>query len=153
MPASANGQNVQFKWRTGYDGCFTPANARMRIDTISIFGSSTVCTTPCGGVRLVTSSILACTSSSNVQAMITISNTGTLPANNVTLTIARLGSTNGTPLPQPLGAIAPGGSATATVNFASSGGTTLTTGGTYTGGTFNSTKRVNISCSPSSPSK
>lgn len=109
--------------------------------------------TPCGGVRLVTTSTLTCTSPSTVQAMITVSNIGTLPAGSASLTIARLGSTNGTPLPQSLGTIAPGGSATATVNFASSGGTTLTTGGTFTGGTFNATKRVNISCSAASPSK
>jgi hypothetical protein len=43
LPAGAYGQNVQFKWRTGTDSCFTPANAGMRIDTISIFGSSRVC--------------------------------------------------------------------------------------------------------------
>ncbi len=109
---------------------------------------------PCGGVRLVTSSTLTCTSPSNVQAMITVSNIGTLPANNASLTIAKLGSTNGTPLPQSLGNIAPGGSVTVTVNFASSGGTTLTTGGTYTGGTFSGTKRVSISCpAPAGPTK
>jgi len=43
LPNSANGQTVRFRWRTGYDGCFTPANGGMRVDTISIFGSSRIC--------------------------------------------------------------------------------------------------------------
>ena len=106
---------------------------------------------PCGGVRLVTSSSLTCTSPSNVQATVTVSNIGTLPAANVMLTTAMLGSTSGTPLPQSLGTINPGANVGTTVNFATSGGSTLTLGGTFTGGTFNSTKRVSISCSPTSP--
>ncbi|MBA3355904.1 MAG: hypothetical protein H0U18_08190, partial [Pyrinomonadaceae bacterium] len=43
LPNSANGQTVRFRWRTGYDGCFTPENGGMRVDTISIFGSSRIC--------------------------------------------------------------------------------------------------------------
>lgn len=108
---------------------------------------------PCGLVRLVTTSSLTCTSPSTVQASITVSNIGTLPANSVSLTLAKLGSTDGTPLPQALGNIGPGSSVATTVTFASSGGSTLALGGTYTGGTFSSTKRVSISCSPASPSK
>ena len=102
---------------------------------------------PCGGVRLVTTSTLTCTSPSSVQAVITVTNVGTLPANTVSLTLAKLGATNGTPLPQALGNIGPGVSVNTTVNFATSGGTSLALGGTYAGGTFSSTKRVNISCS------
>jgi hypothetical protein len=107
---------------------------------------------PCGIVRLVTSSTLVRTSPSTVQSIITVTNTGTLPANNVMLTTAMLGSTSGTPLPQSLGTINPGSSATATVNFATSstGPSTQTTGGTFTGGTFSSTKRVSIPGSPPS---
>jgi hypothetical protein len=103
--------------------------------------------TPCGGVRLVVTSSLARTSPTTVQATITVQNIGTLPADNTILTTAKLGATNGTPLPQALGSIAPGGSATATVDFANStpgASSSLSTSGTYTGGVFSGAKRVNI---------
>ena len=103
--------------------------------------------TPCGGVRLVVKSSLVRTDPSTVEATITVENIGTLPADNTILNTARLGVTNGTPLPQSLGSIAPGGSATATVQFTNStpgASSTLNAGGTYTGGTFSATKRVTI---------
>ncbi len=103
--------------------------------------------TPCGGVRLVVSSTLVRTSGSNVQATITVQNIGTLAANAASLITAKLGATNGTPLPQALGNIGPGGSAVAVVNFTNStpgASVFLTTGGSYTGGSFNSMKKVTI---------
>jgi hypothetical protein len=102
---------------------------------------------PCGGVRLVVTSTLTRTSPTNVLANYTVQNIGSTTAANVMLTTAKLGSTNGTPLPQSLGNIAPGGSASGDVNFTnSSPGTasTLTLGGSYTGGSFSSTKRVTV---------
>jgi hypothetical protein len=102
---------------------------------------------PCGGVRLVITSPLVRTSATNVQTTVTVRNTGTLPAANVTLTTAKLGATNGTPLPQSLGSIAPGGSASVVVNFTNStpgAASTLSVGGTYTGGSFSSTGRITI---------
>ncbi|MCM3872122.1 MAG: hypothetical protein ND895_15675 [Pyrinomonadaceae bacterium] len=102
---------------------------------------------PCGGVRLVVKSSLTRTNATTVEAAITVENIGTLPADASTLTTAKLGSTNGAPLPQSLGSIAPGASATATVQFANStpgASSTLSAGGTYTGGTFSGTKRVTI---------
>jgi len=102
---------------------------------------------PCGGVRLVVKSTLARTDSSTVQATITVENIGTLPADATTLTTAKLGATNGTPLPQSLGSIGPGSSASTTVNFTNStpgASSTLSAGGTYTGGTFSGTKRVTV---------
>jgi subtilisin-like proprotein convertase family protein len=113
---------------------------------LNITTSLPVCTNPCGIVRLVTSSTLVRTSSSNVQATITVTNIGTLPAANVILTTGTLGGTPGTPLPQALGTINPGNSVNTVLNFAtaSSGPSTLATAGTYTGGTFSTTKRVTI---------
>lgn len=110
---------------------------------------------PCGGVRLVTSSTLVRTSASNVLATVTVSNIGTLPAANVMLTTAMLGGTSGTLLPQSLGTINPGSSVSTTVNFAtmSTGPSTLTIGGTFTGGTFSSTKRVTIPGGGAGPSR
>ncbi len=102
---------------------------------------------PCGDVRLVVTSTLTRMSSTNVRASYTVQNIGSTSAANVMLTTAKLGSTNGTPLPQSLGNIAPGGTAGGDVNFTnSSPGTasTLTLGGTYTGGTFTSTRRVTV---------
>ncbi len=122
---------------------------------LNITTSLPVCTNPCGVVRLVTSSTLTRTSSTNVLANITVTNIGTLPAANVMLTTATLGGTPGTPLPQSLGTINPGSSVNTTVNFATSstGSSTLALGGTYTGGTFSSTKRVTIPGAPAGPAK
>jgi len=122
---------------------------------LNITTSLPVCTNPCGIVRLVTSSTLTRTSPSNVLANITVSNIGTLSAANVMLTTATLGGTPGTPLPQSLGTIAPGASVNTTVSFAtmSTGPSTLVLGGTYTGGTFSSTKRVTIPGAPAGPAK
>jgi len=114
---------------------------------LNITTSTPVCTTPCGDVRLVVTSTLTRTSSSNVQASYTVTNIGTLPADNTMLTTAKLGSTNGTPLPQSLGNIAPGGSASGVVNFNNmtpGAASTLILAGTYTGGSFSSTRRVTI---------
>ncbi len=99
----------------------------------------------CGIVRLVVTSTLARTGPTNVRATYTVTNQGSLPANGASLTIAKLGATNGTPLPQALGNIAPGGSSGGTVDFTNStpgASSTLILGGTYTNGSFNSTKRV-----------
>lgn len=103
--------------------------------------------TPCGGVRLVVTAPLVRTSATSVQTTITVRNTGTLPANSVSLTTAKLGTAGGTPLPQSLGNIAPGGSASVVVNFTNStpgAASTLSVGGTYAGGTFSSSGRVTI---------
>ena len=148
LPAAALGQNIRLRWRVGSDSNTVAAGqAGVRIDTITVSSNVPVCTPNCGGVRLVVTSLLTRTSPTNVQVNYSVQNTGTVTANNVTLTTARLGSTNGEPLPQPLGDIAPGASAGGTVNFTNStpgAASTLTLGGTYTGGTFNSNRRVTI---------
>lgn len=112
---------------------------------LNITTSTPSCTTPCGIVRLVTSATLV-RMGPNVQATVTVTNTGTVAAANVMLTTAMLGATSGTPLPQSLGTINPGSSVDTLVTFAtaSTGSSTLTLGGTFTGGTFSSTRRVSI---------
>ncbi len=103
------------------------------------------CNTACAGApRISTSTVLSC-SGSNTVATITICDSGTATANNVVLTTAKLGGVNGTPLPQTVGTLAPGACATVTVTFsgAPSGATTLQVGGTFSGGTYNSNRRVN----------
>ncbi len=115
---------------------------------LNITTSAPSCTTPCGNVRLVVTSTLARLNATTVQATYRVQNTGTAMATNVMLTTAKLGATNGAPLPQALGNIAPNATAGPfTVNFTNSSpgaSSTLTLGGTYTGGTFTSTKRVTI---------
>jgi parallel beta helix pectate lyase-like protein len=102
---------------------------------------------PCSFVRLVVSSSLSRADASTVVGAIMVQNIGSLPANDVTLNTAKLGTTNGTPLPQGLGNLAPGESATVMVNFSNStpgSSSMLSVGGTYAGGTFSSNKRVTI---------
>jgi len=115
---------------------------------LNITTSAPSCTTPCGGVRLVVNPTLSRLNGSTVQATYTVRNTGTVTAANVMLTTAQLGSTNGTPLPQNLGSIAPGAtSAPMVVNFTNStpgASALLRLNGTYTGGVFHSTRRVTI---------
>ncbi|MFN2511372.1 MAG: choice-of-anchor Q domain-containing protein [Pyrinomonadaceae bacterium] len=107
----------------------------------------TVGPTPCAFVRLVVTSAPSRADASTVVGAITVQNIGSLPANDVTLTTAKLGTTNGTPLPQSLGTLAPGASASVSVNFNNSTpgiSSVLAVGGTYSGGTFSSSKRVTI---------
>ncbi len=102
---------------------------------------------PCSFVRLVVNSSLSRADASTVVGEITVQNIGSLAADNVTLITARLGGTNGTPLPQGLGNLAPGESATVMVNFSNStpgSSSMLTLGGTYSGGNFSSNKRLTI---------
>ncbi|MCM3902528.1 MAG: M36 family metallopeptidase [Pyrinomonadaceae bacterium] len=118
-------------------------NLRLGVNTPNGF----VCTSPCGGVRMVTTSALTRINASTVQALITVQNIGSDAANDVTLTTAKLGAANGTPLPQGLGNLAPGGLASVLVNFTNStpgAPSSLTAGGIYAGGTFSSSKRVTI---------
>ncbi len=109
-----------------------------------VLGNNTSCATP----RLVVMSTLSRSNGSTVQATYTIQNTGTVTATNVMLTVAQLGATNGTPLPQSLGNLAPGAtSAPMTVNFTNSTpgtATLLRLNGKYVDGSFNSTKRATI---------
>jgi subtilisin-like proprotein convertase family protein len=116
--------------------------------TLNITTAQQICTVPCGLVRLVVTSTLSRVDANTVKATYSVKNIGTGTANSVTLTSAKLGATNGTTLPQNLGSIAPGAtSASFEVFFANSSpgsSTTLSLGGSYTGGTFSSTKPVTV---------
>jgi hypothetical protein len=143
-PAAA-GQSVRLKFRAATDNSVSASGAAgVRVDTISVSSTSFVCNTACAGApRISTSTVLSC-SGSNIVATITISNSGTATANGVVLTTAKLGGVNGTPLPQSVGTLAPGASSVKTVTFsgAPSGPTTLQVGGTFTGDTYNSSRKV-----------
>ena len=144
-----NGSNPNGTWSLYVVDQFSPDAGNFNGGwSLNITTSSPVCTTPCGGVRLVVTSTLTRTSMSTVRANFTVSNTGTLPANNTQLTTAKLGTTNtSSTLPHSLGDIPPGGSASGAVDFnnmSPGAASTLSLGGTYTSGTFSSVKRVTI---------
>ena len=115
-----------------------------RIDNVSIENRVPVCLTSCAVVGLVATSSLQ--RMGDVTETVTVANTGSVTANNVMLTTAKLGSVNCTPVPQAMGAIAAGSSATAMVTCpgVSMGPSSLSVGGTYTGGSFSSAARVSV---------
>jgi hypothetical protein len=154
LPAAAAGQNVQLRWRAASDDSVSAAGAAgVRVDSITVSSTTFVCNTACAGApRISTSTVLSCSGNQTV-ATITICNSGTATATSVVLTTASLGGVSGTPLPQSVGTLAPGACATRTVTFsgAPSGSTTLQVGGTFTGGTYNSSRKVNAPVCVSSP--
>jgi hypothetical protein len=102
---------------------------------------------PCGTARLVVTSSIVRVNATQVRATIAVQNIGATTAQNVDLTTARIGVTSGTPLPQALGSILPGDTVKVDVDVANStpgAMSTLTAGGTFTGGTFTSTQRIRI---------
>jgi hypothetical protein len=97
-------------------------------------------------VSLTTTAAVSGSHSAGYTLTITVKNTGTGPASNVVLSAATLGMTSGTPLPQPWGTIAAGGTATFTVDFPGSigldgAGVAEKCSGTLTGGTFSASIR------------
>ena len=106
---------------------------------------------PSGGgtpVNLVVTRSMARTGG-QVVVTLTIANTGGTAAQNVTVTAAKIGTTNGAPVPQSLGTVAAGGSVQAVVNFPGTVGaagtaSSITISGTYTGGTFGSSGRIKL---------
>ena len=101
-----------------------------------------------GTVQLATTATLSKVPG-GYQATVTVKNNGTGAGQNVQLTGATLGSANGTPIPQTLGDIAPGGgTVVTTVTYA----TTAASGsavverftGSFTGGTFSGSLRVTL---------
>lgn len=89
------------------------------------------------------------TTTNEVVVELKIANTAGGMAQNVQLTVARINTTAGTPLPQVLGGLAVSGSANATVRFPGTIGgagvaAILTIGGTYAGGSFNTAARVTL---------
>jgi streptogramin lyase len=99
---------------------------------------------------VVTRSLSRDRTTNDIVVVATIANTGGAAASNVQLTIAKIGSTvTKTTLPQSVGTIVSGSSAQVTVRFPGSAGspgatTTVTLGGTYTGGSFTATARTTL---------
>ncbi len=146
-----------FTW-TGIGACAAPwtavlslADGAQAVPSVTISGAYGTslggCNTGCAVVRIATKTVLARNPDGTVRATVTVSNAGSVQANNVMLTSALLGTSSGAPLAQALNSIPPGGSTTTTVTFPSSvlaGANVLKFGGTYTGGTFSSSLRVTV---------
>jgi Subtilase family len=149
LPASTTGQNIRLKWRMGSDELIAAAGTQpgLRIDNIAVTDASYFCTVPCGSANVVVTSTLTRMNGTTVVGNITLQNIGAVTAPNVMLNTAKLGAANGSPLPQAAGSLAPGATFNTTVNFTNStpgASSTLVIGGTYTGGSFSTTKRVTI---------
>ncbi len=127
---------------------FTPANGTI-YNTAN--ASTTITVNPgaaSGPANLVVTTALTRTGG-NVVIRITVANAGGAAAANVTLSSVKVGSGIGAPLPQTIGAIAPGTSVQATVTVpasvgASGAASSLTLSGTYTGGAFSSSARITL---------
>jgi hypothetical protein len=128
---------------------FTPSSSNYMAAAKSV----TIDVVPAGGggspANLVVTRTLARDGSGQVVATLTIANTGGTAAQNVTLSVAKIGTFSGSPLPQSLGTIAPGSSVPTTVTFPSTVGASgapgsLTLSGSYTGGTFGSSARITL---------
>jgi uncharacterized protein len=101
-----------------------------------------------GTVQLLTTATLTKVSG-GYQATVTVKNNGTGTAQNVQLTGAALGNVGGTPVPQTLGDLAPGGGTavvTVTYTTAAASGTAAVEkyAGSYTGGTFSGSIRATL---------
>jgi hypothetical protein len=140
LPAG-NGQTLSVQ--------FTPTdtnnyNSASKSVLINVIASS-------GPPNLIITRTLSRDVNNDVLVNLTVSNTGGSPATNVQLTSAKIGTASTvTALPQLLGDIAGGGTASVTVRFAAASvgapGTTavLAYGGTYTGNTFGGSSRVTL---------
>jgi polygalacturonase len=97
-------------------------------------------------VVLTTTATLSGSAGASYQATVTVTNSGTATASNVTLTAATLGSATGSPLSQTLPSIPAGQSGTFVVSFpgsagADGAGVAEKYAGTYTGGSFSASVR------------
>jgi probable HAF family extracellular repeat protein len=104
-------------------------------------------TAPASPAQIVVTKTLARNGSSQVVVTLNISNSGGTDALNVQLSVGKIGTVSGTPLPQSLGTVAKGATVTTTLTFPSSlasGAASLTVGGTYTGGSFSNGSRVTV---------
>jgi hypothetical protein len=100
------------------------------------------------GVNIITN-IVSHRDANNILVQLTIANAGDTAVANFVLTVAKIGSVSGMPLPQPIGTMGPNSLAEATVTVPGSVGAPGTLGqftakGTYTGGTAGSSERIRL---------
>jgi hypothetical protein len=130
---------------------FSPADAVDYAAAAKSVSVNVKAPTPGGPAQLlITRSLTRDSKTNNVVIAATIANIGGAAAANVQITSAKIGTTNAsTALPLSIGVINSGNFSQASISFPGSAGapgtaTTVTIAGTYTGGSFTSTARVNL---------
>jgi hypothetical protein len=106
-----------------------------------VFVNGTLSVVSAPAASVTPSATLTGSHSTGYTLTVTIYNPGSTAISNLVLTSATLGTTSGSPLPQTVGTIAAGGSASFTVNFpgsvgADGAGVAEKYSGTYTGSSF-----------------
>jgi hypothetical protein len=102
-----------------------------------------------GPAKIVASQTLSRDAQNRVVANVTLTNTGGVAAQNVVLSVGKIGTTSASGLPTVKVNIPAGSSVPITLVFPTSVGaagaaTTFTVGGTYTGGSFNFASRITL---------
>jgi len=102
-----------------------------------------------GPAKLVASQTLSRDSQNRAVANVTLANTGGVTAQNVVVTVGKIGTTSASGLPMAKVNIPAGSSVPISLVFPASVGakganTTLTLGGSYTGGSFNFASRITL---------
>lgn len=138
LPAG-NGQTLSVQFTPTDTTNYNNASASVQINV----------TASSGPANLVVTRTLSRDTNNDVLVTLKVANTGGTTAANVQLTSAKIGSTaTVTPLPQPLGDIPGGGTASITVRFAAASvgapgtSTTFTYAGSFTGNLFSGTSRI-----------
>jgi hypothetical protein len=140
VPPAGNGQSLSASFIPGDTTNYNMASAATTINVTPA--------PPAADANLIVTKVLT-RSGENIVVQLTIANTGGTAASNVSLTSVKLGTTTAAPLPQSLGMIAGGGSVAATVTVprsvgASGAASSLSVGGSYTGGSFSSSARISL---------
>lgn len=141
VPPVGSGQTLSVVFTPTDPTHYTAANGSTRI-TVNAASA------PASPANLIVTKVLT-RIGGNVVVTLAIANTGGTDATNVVLSSVKVGSDTATPLPQNIGTIGAGTSATATVGVpasvgASGAASSMTLSGTYTGGTFSSSARITL---------
>ena len=143
VPQAGNGQTLSTTFTPADTANYIPASASAQINVQPS-------TPPASPAQIVVTKSLA-RNGSNIVVSLSISNSGGVAAQNVQLTVGKIQTTSGTPLPQLVGGgtVAAGATVTATLTFPGTVGTpgtaaVLTVSGTYTGGSFNNSGRITL---------
>jgi hypothetical protein len=137
--AVGNGQTLS--------AAFTPTDTT---DYNSASGTATINVKPTPAQLVVTKTLSRDSVTHEVVVSVTVTNAGGTLAQNVQLTLGKIGTqATTTALPQPLGDLASGAAASTALRFPASTGNSgaaavLSVGGTYTGGSFTSASRITL---------
>lgn len=127
-------------WSYGGDANFAPSTSGTY--TVTVTGSLS-------NAQLITTGGVSRQADGSYNFVLTVTNPGSTAVSGVTISSATLGSASGTPLPQTVGSIAAGASASITVNVPASAGASGSrvagkVMGSYTGGSFGSSLRITL---------